>query len=71
MDLGTMLKKVKNKNYKSKREFKDDLELIWSNCYQYNAAEVPLTSSLSWSPSLIITLPSRITPSDNVPNASN
>ncbi|EAU92016.1 hypothetical protein CC1G_06003 [Coprinopsis cinerea okayama7 len=39
MDLGTMAKKVKNKQYKSKREFKDDLDLIWSNCYKYNAAE--------------------------------
>lgn len=40
MDLATMARKVKNKQYKSKREFKDDLELIWSNCYKYNAAEV-------------------------------
>ena len=37
MDFGTMMKKVKSKQYKSKREFKDDLELIWSNCYTYNA----------------------------------
>lgn len=35
----TMLKKVKQKSYKSKREFKDDLDLIWSNCYTYNATE--------------------------------
>ncbi|PCH35643.1 hypothetical protein WOLCODRAFT_107620 [Wolfiporia cocos MD-104 SS10] len=40
MDLQTMLKKVKQKQYKSKKEFKDDLDLIWNNCYQYNAAEV-------------------------------
>ena len=40
MDLQTMLRKVKGKNYKSKREFQDDLELIWSNCFQYNATEV-------------------------------
>lgn len=40
MDFQTMLKKVKQKQYKSKREFKDDLELIWSNCYTYNATEV-------------------------------
>ncbi|KAG6853732.1 hypothetical protein C0991_001866 [Blastosporella zonata] len=39
MDFGTMLKKVKGRQYKSKREFKDDLELIWSNCLIYNAAE--------------------------------
>ena len=40
MDLQTMLKKVKQKSYKSKREFKDDLDLIWSNCFTYNATEV-------------------------------
>lgn len=40
MDFQTMLKKVKQKQYKSKREFKDDLDLIWSNCYTYNATEV-------------------------------
>ncbi|KAL0955565.1 hypothetical protein HGRIS_001806 [Hohenbuehelia grisea] len=39
MDLQTMLKKVKQKSYKSKKEFKDDLDLIWSNCYTYNAVE--------------------------------
>ncbi|EEB95012.1 hypothetical protein MPER_06084, partial [Moniliophthora perniciosa FA553] len=25
------------KQYKSKKEFKDDLDLIWSNCLTYNA----------------------------------
>ncbi|EED85385.1 predicted protein [Postia placenta Mad-698-R] len=40
MDLQTMLKKVKQKQYKSKKEFKDDLDLIWSNCFTYNATEV-------------------------------
>ncbi|KAF8815964.1 hypothetical protein BYT27DRAFT_6482270 [Phlegmacium glaucopus] len=39
MDFQTMQRKVKQKTYKSKREFKDDLELIWSNCYTYNASE--------------------------------
>lgn len=39
MDLQTMLKKVKAKQYKSKREFQDDLDLIWSNCFTYNATE--------------------------------
>ncbi|KAK1231020.1 Transcriptional activator spt7 [Marasmius sp. AFHP31] len=37
MDFQTMLKKVKQKQYKSKKEFKDDLDLIWSNCLTYNA----------------------------------
>lgn len=40
MDLQTMQKKVKTKQYKSKREFKDDLDLIWANCFTYNRAEV-------------------------------
>lgn len=35
-----MQKKVKQKSYKSKREFQDDLDLIWSNCFTYNALEV-------------------------------
>jgi hypothetical protein len=42
MDLQTMLKKVKQKQYKSKRDFKNDLDLIWRNCFTYNAAEVRL-----------------------------
>ena len=40
MDLQTMTKKLKARQYKSKKEFKDDLDLIWSNCFTYNAAEV-------------------------------
>ncbi|KAI6007732.1 hypothetical protein F5J12DRAFT_830397 [Pisolithus orientalis] len=39
MDLQTMLKKVKQKHYKSKREFKDDLDLMWSNCFTYNSTK--------------------------------
>ncbi|THH03070.1 hypothetical protein EW145_g6557 [Phellinidium pouzarii] len=39
MDLQTMLKKVKQKQYKSKAEFSDDLELIWSNCFVYNTGD--------------------------------
>ena len=38
-----MLRKVKSKQYKSKREFADDLDLIWSNCFTYNATEVCIT----------------------------
>ncbi|KAI0026400.1 Bromodomain-containing protein, partial [Vararia minispora EC-137] len=37
MDLATMSRKVKQRQYKSKKEFKDDLDLIWHNCYTYNA----------------------------------
>ncbi|PPR05625.1 hypothetical protein CVT24_002811 [Panaeolus cyanescens] len=39
MDFQTMYKKVKQKAYKSKLEFQDDLNLIWTNCYTYNATE--------------------------------
>lgn len=37
MDLGTVLKKVKAGSYKTKTQFSDDLELIWSNCLLYNS----------------------------------
>jgi transcriptional activator SPT7 len=36
MDIGTMLKKLKQLQYKSKKEFVDDLSLIWTNCLKYN-----------------------------------
>lgn len=36
MDIGTMIKKLKQLGYKSKKEFVDDLSLIWSNCLKYN-----------------------------------
>lgn len=45
MDLQTVQKKVKSKQYKSKKEFADDLDLIWSNCYTYNTGEVRPWSS--------------------------
>ncbi|KAI9448499.1 hypothetical protein H4582DRAFT_2069030 [Lactarius indigo] len=34
-----MGKKSEQKQYKSKKEFKDNLNLIWSNCFVYNATE--------------------------------
>lgn len=37
MDLGSMAKKLKAVQYKSKAEFVDDLNLIWANCLKYNA----------------------------------
>ena len=37
MDLGTMTKKLKSYQYKSKAEFVSDLNLIWANCLKYNA----------------------------------
>ncbi|KAI9190803.1 uncharacterized protein BJ171DRAFT_46654 [Polychytrium aggregatum] len=36
MDLGTMTKKLKALQYLSKKEFADDLYLIWSNCMTFN-----------------------------------
>ncbi|CAK4032306.1 Transcriptional activator spt7 [Lecanosticta acicola] len=36
MDIGTMIKKLKSLGYKSKKEFVDDLSLIWANCLKYN-----------------------------------
>ncbi|KAK5130821.1 hypothetical protein LTR08_001655 [Meristemomyces frigidus] len=37
MDMGTMIKKLKQLGYKSKKDFVDDLNLIWSNCLKYNS----------------------------------
>ncbi|CDS01567.1 hypothetical protein [Sporisorium scitamineum] len=37
MDLGTMQKKVKSGQYKSKKQFAHDLNLIWDNCLVYNS----------------------------------
>lgn len=36
MDMGSMLKKLKQLQYKSKKDFVDDLNLIWANCLKYN-----------------------------------
>ena len=36
MDLGTMTKKLKGLQYKSKADFVADLNLIWDNCLRYN-----------------------------------
>ena len=46
MDFQTMSRKVKQKQYKSKAEFSDDLELIWSNCFTYNTGDVRRLLSL-------------------------
>ena len=40
MDLGTVLKKVKAQQYKDKKAFKADLDLIWDNCLLYNTLAV-------------------------------
>lgn len=40
MDLGTMHKKLRNREYASKQEFAADLQLIHDNCLTYNTEEV-------------------------------
>jgi len=37
MDIGSMIKKLKGLQYKSKKDFVGDLSLIWANCLTYNA----------------------------------
>jgi transcriptional activator SPT7 len=37
MDLNTVLKKLKTLQYQSKKQFVDDLMLIWQNCLTYNS----------------------------------
>lgn len=37
MDLGTLMKNLKNIQYKSKTDFAQDVMLIWDNCLTYNA----------------------------------
>ncbi|WVQ98831.1 hypothetical protein IAU59_005962 [Kwoniella sp. CBS 9459] len=39
MDLTTVLRNVKARKYKSKADFESDLNLIWSNCFEYNSQE--------------------------------
>ncbi|KAJ6028272.1 hypothetical protein N7540_003848 [Penicillium herquei] len=36
MDLGSMTKKLKGIQYRSKQDFVEDLNLIWTNCLKYN-----------------------------------
>lgn len=40
MDLATLLKRVKQQTYRTKKAFADDLDLIWSNCLLYNSHPV-------------------------------
>lgn len=36
MDLSTISRKIKQRQYKNKQQFKVDLDLIWNNCLVYN-----------------------------------
>lgn len=40
MDLATLLKKVRQQSYRTKKAFSEDLDLIWSNCLLYNSHPV-------------------------------
>lgn len=40
MDLSTILRNAKARKYKNKAEFAADLDLIWTNCFEYNSQEV-------------------------------
>ena len=41
MDIGTMQKKIRAKEYRNKTQFARDLTLIWENCLKYNADVSP------------------------------
>ncbi|KAF5387200.1 hypothetical protein D9757_006885 [Collybiopsis confluens] len=45
MDFSQIAKKLKARHYKSKKEFKDDLDLIWSNCRLYNKPDHPFIAA--------------------------
>lgn len=36
MDISSMIKKLKQLSYGSKKEFVEDLDLMWTNCFKYN-----------------------------------
>lgn len=40
MDLGTMMRNVRQGRFKSKAQFMRDLDLIWDNCLTYNSEPV-------------------------------
>ncbi|KAK6195468.1 hypothetical protein SNE40_000893 [Patella caerulea] len=44
MDLGTVKKKMDNREYKSGTEFADDVRLIFTNCYRYNPPNLDIVS---------------------------
>lgn len=47
MDLATLLKKVRQQSYRTKKAFADDLDLIWSNCLLYNSHPVSRHRSMA------------------------
>lgn len=70
MDLATLLKKVKQQAYRTKKAFAEDLDLIWSNCLLYNSHPVrSLVSCPSCWTQLTRSLARRITLSGILPSS--
>ncbi len=44
MDLGTIKKKMDNREYASHLDFATDMRLIFTNCYKYNQPELPVVA---------------------------
>ncbi|ESP00243.1 hypothetical protein LOTGIDRAFT_52465, partial [Lottia gigantea] len=44
MDLGSVKKKMDNREYKSGNEFAEDIRLIFSNCYRYNPPDLDIVA---------------------------
>ena len=36
MDLGTIKKKLTHNAYRNIKHFRDEMNLVWGNCYKYN-----------------------------------
>lgn len=47
MDFTKMARKVRLHEYKTKRDFINDLNLIWDNCLLYNSEPVSLSCNIS------------------------
>jgi Bromodomain len=45
MDLSTMKKKVNSRLYQTPAAFLEDVQLMYSNCIQYNGTEHPFSES--------------------------
>jgi hypothetical protein len=69
MDLQTMGKKVRQRWYTTKKQFSDDLYLIWENCLTYNSDPVcgELPPSLETSLDNLYLVPHRTIFSDDLP----
>jgi hypothetical protein len=48
MDLGTVLSKVRKRQYEKPLEVASDVRLVWSNCILYNRADHPASQDASY-----------------------